>query len=305
MSEARKHHYLPQAYLKNFSIEYKNKQLFVLDGSSNKSYVSSILDLAQRRDFNRVEIDGYDPNFIEKHMATFESKLAASIKNIINGGVFLKETKDYILTFIALAVVRSPQMREHFSGFLTTTVDKIMDISLSSEEIWNKCQKDSGDKHKLSFSEAKDFFESKKYKITTNKEYHIELEFKLTDVIYPYLQARNWQLITANRQENTFLTSDNPVRLDWNNPEEIPVLYRRSPGFAMKNTTVYFPLTRHHYLIGTFERPSGYLEGTPEIIAACNSHTISFAYKQVFSSDSKAKFLDDANRISTIDKIFT
>lgn len=304
MSEPRKHHYLPQAYLRNFSIDSKNKQVFVLDGSSNKSYISSIADVAQRRDFNRVEIEGYDLNFIERHMASFEGKLSACIKNILKGGLFVGETKDYILTFIALASVRSPQMREHFSGFLTTTVDRIMDISLSSEERWKKSQKDSGDKHEISYADAKDFFESKKYKITTNKEYHIELEFKLTDVIYPYLHARNWQLITSSHKENTFLTSDNPVRLDWNNQEEIPEFYRRSPGFAMKNTTVYFPLTRHHYLIGTFDKASGYLEGPSELVAACNSHTISFAYKQVFSPDSKAKFLAEDSSISSVDNIF-
>ena len=68
---ARRHHFLPQCYLKGFSRSRKQgkaHQVVVFD-RDGKSFTSSIINIAVKHDFNRVEIDGHAPDVFEQVMA--------------------------------------------------------------------------------------------------------------------------------------------------------------------------------------------------------------------------------------------
>jgi hypothetical protein len=51
----------------------------------------------------------------------------------------------------------------------------------------------------------------------------------------------------------------------------------------MKDTQVYFALSKNTALIGEFGGHEGVVEGTRELIAALNSKMLLFAYKQIYS----------------------
>lgn len=304
MGEARRHHFLPQCYLKGFCIFPKKRQLFVVDAKQQISFTTNISNIAQERDFNRIGIDGFDPNFIESEMSKFESKASVAISNIIKDGKFIKDTKDLILNLIALLAIRSPQRRQHITGFHSDVVDRILDISLATEERWNQSQnKYSVDKH-VAYKDAKEFYESKQFKISLTNEYLIETEFKLTDTILPLLHARNWQLVTTRGNENVFITSDNPVKLVWNDPDSVPPFYRQSPGFGLLDTTIYFPLTKNHFLIGRFDKPSGYIEGSDELVSACNGQTMGYSYNQIYSPSNSARISNAEKKVIKIGDVF-
>jgi hypothetical protein len=73
--QARKHHYVPQCYLKGFARNRSKKaQLFVVDSSVKRAFITTPQNVATERDFNRIDIDGEDPNLIESSYAEFESK---------------------------------------------------------------------------------------------------------------------------------------------------------------------------------------------------------------------------------------
>ncbi|MCK4348666.1 MAG: DUF4238 domain-containing protein, partial [Thermoplasmatales archaeon] len=58
-STARRHHYLPQAYLAAFTrTGSKDDQFFVLDVHSGRPFSTSPINVAVERDFNRVDIEG-------------------------------------------------------------------------------------------------------------------------------------------------------------------------------------------------------------------------------------------------------
>ena len=304
MSEPRKHHFIPQGYLKNFSISDKGKQVVLLDANRKICVPVSVKDVAQRRDFNRIEIDGVDPNIIEKSLSHFEGKASCALRLIKEGSVFDSDVKDYILNLMALLIVRSPQMRSNQSNFYAKSAMMIMDLVLTDESRWNEHMNKFPENERISYAKAKKFFESEKYSITTNVETLIHNEFKMLDSVLRCLYARDWRMITCVEDSQIFLTSDNPVTISWDCPEKIPLIYRSSPGYGMKNTAVYFPLTSRHYLVGRFDSESGYVDATDEMVAICNTQTVTNAYEQIYAPSGNAYFKTESEMKFTVDKIF-
>jgi hypothetical protein len=57
----------------------KKAQLYVVDAKARHAFMTTPLNVAAERDFNRIEIDGEDPNLIESSYADFEAKLAPAL----------------------------------------------------------------------------------------------------------------------------------------------------------------------------------------------------------------------------------
>lgn len=75
-----KQHYVPQCYLRQFANRHrKGHQLAVFDRKIDKSFKANVKDVACQNYFNRVEVDGMDPDELEKAMSGFESELAGAL----------------------------------------------------------------------------------------------------------------------------------------------------------------------------------------------------------------------------------
>jgi hypothetical protein len=204
---------------------------------------------------------------------------------IIDGGNFTGDVKDNILNLIALLSVRSPQRRNGFAKSYAHTARLIMDLSLATRERWDAAMKRFPATQHASYEEAKEFFENEQYSINTPRETHVRDEFKMFETVLPCLYARKWQLISSVFDSQLFFTSDNPVRIDWNEPDQISLIRRASPGHGMRNTTVFFPLTARHCLLGRFDiADDGYIAATDEMVAMCNLNTVLNTYEQIYAS---------------------
>ncbi len=62
-TKSKKHHYVPQFLLRNFSLDGVGKCIFVFDKKHDRTYKSSIADAGSENHFNTVDIDGYCENF--------------------------------------------------------------------------------------------------------------------------------------------------------------------------------------------------------------------------------------------------
>lgn len=285
---ARHHHYLSQCYLKGFTKGGgKKSKLTVIDFKENKSFETIPRNVGGIRDFNRVDIAGIDQNGLENSLSQFESEAATALRRLEESLQFEGETKTLILNLIALLAIRSPEMREQRREFHADVVEKIMDLSLATKERWEsqmRQMKEAGKEinENITFEEIKRFHKSKKYDITLAREYHIHLEFVGLDAILPCLNERKWLLIKATDESGPFVTSDKPVTLSWKEPEKIPPFYRNSPGYAMKSTQVYFPVSKNLALVGEFEGPEGTIDGNKELISALNTIKLIQTYKQVY-----------------------
>jgi len=113
-AEARKHHWIPQVYLKGFTKDRnKGSQLYVVDCVAQKSFRVPPAKIEAQRDFNRRELEGHAPNAVESAYSVFETQLNDALDRIESSKKF-DNANDRILIFnlIALLAVRNPRMRE-------------------------------------------------------------------------------------------------------------------------------------------------------------------------------------------------
>ena len=52
----------------------------MVDSSVKRAFITTPQNVAAERDFNRIDIDGEDPNLIESSYAEFESKPSNEVK---------------------------------------------------------------------------------------------------------------------------------------------------------------------------------------------------------------------------------
>jgi hypothetical protein len=108
---ARRHHYIPQCYLKAFAVPRKKGkyQTTVFDARVRKTYPTNIENVAIERDFNRIEVEGHAPDTVEKVMAGFEAELAPALQRVIGiGNMRDQNDRAIILNFMCMLAIRTP-----------------------------------------------------------------------------------------------------------------------------------------------------------------------------------------------------
>lgn len=293
---ARHHHYLSQCYLKEFTKGgSKKSKLVVIDFREKKTFETIPRNVGGIRDFNRIDHEGLDPNWLESQISKFETKAATALKMLNETRDFSGEVKEILLNLIALIAVRSPERREHMRSIHADIAERMTGLSLESKERWESQVRQLKEENpefddSVTYEEVKDFFEGKNYSIEVAREYHIHMELVQIETILPLLFGRNWLLLTSDAATSPFITSDNPVCLTWKEPEKIPPFYRHSPGFGLKGTQVYFPVSKDLALIGDFERDSGTFEVDDYFVAGLNTIAMHNLYKQLYAPKLGFKF---------------
>lgn len=201
MSVARHHHFLSQCYLKGFTSNGgKKSKLTVIDLKERKTFESNTRNVGGVRDFNRLELDGVDPNYLESSLAEFEGSVATHLRKLEEGKDFSGETKDIILEFISLLAIRTPAQREHLSSPLKQIAKFIMKSSVSSAERWEDCklayEKEKGESlpYDLAYEKIKDYVDGDNFEINVIREFMIGMEMQCVPVIAELLHQRDWSL---------------------------------------------------------------------------------------------------------------
>jgi hypothetical protein len=299
---ARHHHFLSQCYLKGFTKgKSKKSRLAVIDAKEKKSFETTPRNVGGIRDFNRIEIEGVDPNHLETELSKFEGQAAVALKKLRETLDFSGETKEILLNLIALIAVRSPERREHMRKFQAQIAERIMEMTLDSKERWEsqttKLEGHSDRANKVSYEDAKEFFDSKKYTIDVARERHIRMEMVQIDAILPCLFNRKWLLVVANDETGPFITTDRPMNLSWKEPGKIPPFYRASPGFGLRGTEVYFPVSQELALIGEFEGEDKTIEANEGLVALLNNKMLFNLNCQIYAPKFDFKFFGKNNEI--------
>jgi hypothetical protein len=289
-SEARHHHYLPQCYLKGFTRDgQRTSQLWAWDFKLKRKYPTVPRNVGGQRDFNRIDVPDVPPNAVEVAMSKIENEFDAALTAVNTNLDWDNDIKNWIFNLMALMVVRNPQQRENRRDFQAQVSERMLDLLLESRESWERSTlPESGEgssARKLTYEEAKDFRESKQYTIEVPALRHIHDEGELVGAILPCLARRKWTVLVATPESGNFITTDNPVTLDWNDPSKVPPIYRSSPGFGMNDTTVHFAVSKKVAIFGTFDGEDRALIAAPEITSLFNTHLLARTYGRAFSPD--------------------
>ena len=72
---ARNHHFVPQGYLAGFTDDgTRNGRLFVSDLASGSVFQTKPRNVAAKRDFNRIDTEGQEPDALEQALGEFEGR---------------------------------------------------------------------------------------------------------------------------------------------------------------------------------------------------------------------------------------
>ena len=146
-----------------------------------------------------------------------------------------------------------------------------MEVMYSAKESYEAIKNDSEKGARISYEEMKCFYDSKSYSIEVPVEKHLEVEMESMDTILPHLYERDWHMIITNKETGYFITTDRPVILNWIEPEITSPGILSEPGFGLKQTRVFFPLSKTHAVVGEFGGPKYILPATRELVASFNT----------------------------------
>lgn len=283
---ARRHHYVPQAYLAAFtSTGLKDGQFCVLDVQTGRAFRTSPLNVAAERDFNRVDVEGHSPDAIERALAPFEGEAVAAIRRVIESQTFPNDSDwNLILNLLGLIAVRNPKLRGSFNHAREQVLRRIADLLVSDEKIWDhhaKTAREAGEDigDSVSFDDIRRFVEEGKYRIEFHPEGNLRVEFKALDDLLPLLGQRVWSVLVAPAEGPEFICSDHPVTLVWKGGRSGPV------GFGLKETEVFFPLGRRVGFYGVFETPlKPVVTCKPGHVATMNRRVVWNSERHVYSA---------------------
>jgi hypothetical protein len=283
--EARNHHFLPQAYLKGFTRGgSKKSKLWVLDMEERRQFRTIPRNVGSQRDFNRLEVDGQDPNVVERSLSGFEGDVARVIE-WVDRNEKLPDGTDFavLVNFIALLGVRNPKIRQTMEDFQAETYRRIAELSVFSREIWEsqieRMRADGYQGPEVPYEEIRDFVREGRYEVQIPVGYHVGMELSMIDAVLPYLFGRKWILMVAKINAGYFVCSDRPVAI----MPTVPGMAGQPLGFGITRTDVTIPLNRRLALSGRFEGSSSVLPVDTPMVAAVNAHTIAYGERFVYS----------------------
>jgi hypothetical protein len=289
MSNTVNHHFIPQFYLRGFSeaADKRKAQVFVFDQSTRKSFRTLVRNIGARRNFFRIEVEGFDPNHIEDGMAEIEGEIAPLLTEVIEKKSFPSDEHfTSVMLLMGNVAVRNPRFRSMLENLHIKIVSKTMQMSLQDKDRYHFLIRQAREngvpiREDISYDDMKAFIERGNYKIAIDQTYLIGLELGSVPTVVEQLARRNWAFASAPTG-STFTTCDDPVVLAWANEKDRGPY---SPGFGLKGTIVMFPLSPELALIGLFARQTPNLSFRRDEVARMNTSIAKNATNQLYSRD--------------------
>lgn len=295
---ARRHHFLPQCYLRGFSQPRKRGKIHnvVVFDRNGKKFTANVLNIAVKHDFNRVDIQDHPPDIVERDLARFEDDLAPALRRISQAGnIGEQKDREILFNFIAHIAVRNPRHREKFRKFNEEIARAIMEISTATEERWQSQVRQlreagyAGNDSSISYESMREFVRKRQYRIDVSNEFHIATEIGGVDAVLPTLFDRKWISLRPPSGSKGFITSDHPVCLMFSDPKLRGGLY--GPGHGMPGTQVIFPVSKSLAVVGAFELSEAERVVDERWIAQINGALIAYAERQIYSHDADFTYL--------------
>lgn len=282
------HHFIPQFYLREFADGVGRKaRVFTFDSETKKSFTTLVRNVGSRRHFNRIEVDGIDPNALEDAFAEMESEISVHLKEVVEARSFPSDEHfTSIMNLMAHLSVRNPRLRKNMEVFHRDIVQRIMHLTLDSKERWEsqteKMQAEGIPIRKdVSYEDVKAFHESGQYDILIDQTHLISLELKMLDPVLERLAARNWCFASAS-DGTEYITSDDPVVLSWSHDRDTGPY---SPGHGLKGTLVTFTLCPSLALVGAFEDMPESITHLPNMVTGINTHIARYSTNQIYANN--------------------
>ena len=133
---ARRHHFVPQAYLKGFSAQ---PRVQVFDLVARKAFLTSAENIAVERDFNRVDLPGVPIDDLEQRFARIEGDVIGAIRKIhVARTLDVVADLHLVLNLVGLLLCRNPRARQSRNNSFARLVKRIAKASVASRERYER-----------------------------------------------------------------------------------------------------------------------------------------------------------------------
>jgi hypothetical protein len=237
-NQPRKHHYVPQCYLRYFARQHKNVwQTTVIDKFSNKIFPCNIEDVAAEHDYNRDKSKS-DEFFWEKYYAkTVETDLPITFNNLIGitgltqneKPVLNDELKRKLSRIICIQMLRTPTMRNRNYNIAQSTAHEwIKEFKKENYRYLSSSQKQSV--NRIKFND--DFYRQVELPFINDENRLNRFEKFLLERIWIIYRNPFYQYLP-------FITSDNPVNFYNFNKNSGNLA---DNGLLVNDTVINFPI---------------------------------------------------------------
>ncbi|HZB74254.1 MAG TPA: DUF4238 domain-containing protein [Nitrososphaeraceae archaeon] len=230
MSRAKRQHFVPRFYLKNFA--HSSSSLFSYDKTNDSVVETNVNDIALGKNF--YELEGLENGLIEKSLSKNENKFSNAYHELIEEKEISKlsqESVTHFFFFMALQILRTLNHRLDLQNALSKAYDKMF------SQIANDFLKKKGSRLAGHVRVSPDPEEAKLMQI--------EMIIETVPLFARILAAKRWW-INENFHDVPFWTSDSPVVLynEVNRELRMGNLGLLSPGIE-----IHFPLTKDLRLV--------------------------------------------------------
>jgi len=268
MPKKKKQHYVPIFYLKRFSdpssLNDKDPFLWVFDKKDGNVFPRSPKNIG-----------------FEKYFYSFESDGQWDNDDLIGNELKIHDIKKrYLLSkFICFLYTRTPKAREHLRIIAENVLKEKFVEMVNSEGGLEKFLK----KHGKTWTPEEFIKSFNGMKFTPGRYTFLEGMIESTKLVIPHFANRNWVSLIPKSKNMFFITSDHPV-LPFNSEikDENTV-----PGFAQKETDIYFPISPKLCLLATYKFAETTIEIEDNKVSWINQMFLFWAHRYIFSCSRK------------------
>lgn len=277
MSQPRKQHYLPQFYLRGFSLD--GRGIHQLEKATGKHYGCQIKDTAAIKDFHVLDFDGAeDPHALEKHLSNMEGEFARHLATLLTEGVQSELARLNTIQLLSLMRLRVPAFKEHIEASYPSTLRKTAEILERQGEL---PPVPAGSEEKLRI-------ENIQFSVLNWKTMEIIFKLAANEDLLSVLYGMRCVLYTAP-PGMAFITCDQPVSTF--HPRAADTPYGIGPQVPGVELTL--PLSSRKLLHLSHSR-SAHAEAIarPAQVAEFNRRTVTMAQRYIFAASHPENYVE-------------
>lgn len=307
-NEPRRHHYVSQCYLQQFSDS--NDRIQVVDFIERRHFVTHIRNVAVQRDFNQINIEGHDRNEIESHLSGIEGQVNTVLRDIAqNARLPQNRNMDLLVVYVGILAVNNPQVREGLCNIDQENARQWMQEMVESCDTYESRMSELGIEHPIEYEAVRTFVESEEYTVSVEDPggYYLARVFvALYDFVLPLFNNMQWSLLIAEDNANDFITSDRPAFFFGitsmvpylprytTTPSGLIVPNRIPPPGLHTNLELTMPLNpRMAIYVTEPDNPSPIEQADRKTVAIINKRIIESAERQIYCADLDFEYLDN------------
>lgn len=215
MNKPKRHHYLPETYLKGFSADGRGLWVYHID--RGKLVPQTISDTCVQSYYNAfANEDGTKNIQVEENLSQIESEVATVIKRIDDTRPITGEQKELLAFFVSLQRLRVPEFEGDVNRIAEHTMTRLIKLSLLNEEraqaALDQFTEATGTPHGLTAKEMVAFGTSNDLCIKANRNLSLEMMVTMAPEFAAYFVQMEWAFLRAPKG-SMFITTDSPFML--------------------------------------------------------------------------------------------